>query len=120
MTRSPGHMLCYLPPDIEQITTVLLAMGKLYYYQGRLQDSYAYYKRAYDNANKLQKLDIISATIANISLIDIERGSFKEARQNLDDALKMARTLNLEAGQANILFLMGIIHLRMLDYAGGV
>lgn len=102
--------------DIEQITTVLLAMGKLYYYQGRLQDSLAYYRRAYENANKMQQLDLISVTLTNISLIDIELGSFAEALQNLNESVKIARSLQLEAGQANALFLIGIIHLGMLDY----
>lgn len=110
-----GHNL--LPPaDIEQITSVLQAMGKLYYYQGRLQDSLAYHRRSYENAHKTQNLNLISATITNIGLIDVEQGRFTEALAHYDDALKMARSLNMESEQANILFLIGVVHLTMLNY----
>ncbi len=101
---------------IEQITSVLEAMGKLYYYQGRLQDSLAYHKRSYENAHKTQHLHLIAPVLNNLGMIDIEEGHFARALSNHEDALQMFRSLRIVSGQANSLYLIGVIHLNMMNY----
>lgn len=101
---------------IGQITTVLQTMGKLYYYQGRLQDSHAYLRRAYDNANKTQHLNLIATSLSQLAQIDVEQGDFAEALVKQEAALQMNRSLELIPEQANDLFNIGLVHLMTLNF----
>ena len=79
-------------------------------------DSHAYLRRAYDNANKTQELDLIASSLSSLALIDVERGEFAEALVKHEAALQMNRSLKLVPEQANDLFNTGVIHLETMNY----
>lgn len=107
-----------LPPSAtSQIASVLEALGKLYYYQGRLDDSYAYHKRAFDYATKTQEEALISSSYMHLGMIHLERGELTKALENYDEALKLYRSYDLFVKQAQVLFHIGIVHCVCMNYA---
>ncbi|MEM9950800.1 MAG: adenylate/guanylate cyclase domain-containing protein [Chloroflexota bacterium] len=99
-----------------QIATVLIALGTMYYCRGRLDDSYAYLRRAFTMANKTQELERIAESIVCLSLVDIETGNVADTLDILEQALQIYRSLDLVAEQASTLAQLGLLHLSMLDY----
>jgi class 3 adenylate cyclase/tetratricopeptide (TPR) repeat protein len=99
-----------------QISSVLCAFGQLFYYQGRLEDSEAYQKRAYEHAMKTEDTLLIAAALAEIGAIEIERGYLTQAFQHFEQSLFMHRQIALVGQQSQDLFQLGIVHLAMLDY----
>ncbi|MEL7434622.1 MAG: tetratricopeptide repeat protein, partial [Chloroflexota bacterium] len=100
----------------EEIAGVLLALAKLYYYQGRLDESYAYQKRAFDKAEQLQDIHLIGSSLSGLGKLAAERGQFQVALQSFDDSLQIHRTLAVLIPQATDLFRIGIVHLLTFNY----
>lgn len=99
-----------------QMSSVLCAFGQLFYCQGRLKDSIAYQKRAYDHAVKAENDPLIAASLAELGAIEIEQGHLAQAFKYFEQALFVHRKTELIGQQAQDLFQLGIIHLAMLDY----
>lgn len=99
-----------------QISSVLSAFGRLLYYRGRLEDSDAYQKRAYESALKADNNLLIAESLAEIAIIELERGQLASGLKRFEQALLSHRKAGLIGQQAKDLFQMGMIHLSMLDY----
>lgn len=99
-----------------QIASVLIAFGRLYYYQGRLEESYAYQRRAVLNGEKSQELPLIAQSLSGLGLVDFEQGNLLDAINAHEESLQIHRSLELMPEQAKDLFHIGLIHLHMLDY----
>jgi tetratricopeptide (TPR) repeat protein len=107
----------YLPYDASgQIASVLTAFGKLLYYRGRLEDSDAYQKRAHEKALKAEDPFLISEALAEIGVIELEKGKLASALQRFEQSLFTHRKEGLVGQQAKDLFQIGLVHLHMLDY----
>ena len=102
--------------DRSQIASVLIAFGRLYYYQSRLEESHAYQKRAVINAEKSQDLQLIAEALSQLGLIDFERGNLVDALTAYEESLQIHRSLQRIPEQANDLFYIGLVHLHMADY----
>ncbi len=102
--------------DRSQIASVLIAFGRLYSYQSRLEESRAYQKRAVVNAEKSQDLQLIAEAFSQLGLIDFERGYLVDALTGYEESLEIHRSLQADREQANDLFYIGLIHLHIADY----
>ncbi|MGJ3238170.1 MAG: adenylate/guanylate cyclase domain-containing protein [Anaerolineae bacterium] len=101
---------------LDQISSVLRALGKLYYYQGRLEESVAYYRRALDTAHKTQDLNLIALTLDHLGNVEVERGRFAVALEHCEEALQIHRALASVPEQARELFHIGIVHLTTMNF----
>jgi class 3 adenylate cyclase/tetratricopeptide (TPR) repeat protein len=98
-----------------QISFVLSAFGQMHYYQGRLEDSYAYQKRAFDHAHTAQDVRLISSSLVQLGMIDLERGNIADALDSFEQTLNIHRDKGLVAEQAKDLFYIGLAHLFLLN-----
>jgi class 3 adenylate cyclase/tetratricopeptide (TPR) repeat protein len=98
-----------------QISSVLSAFGQLHYYQGRLEDSYAYQKRAFDHAHTAQDVRLISSALVQLGLLDLERGNVADALDSFEQTLNIHRDRGLIAEQAKDLFYIGLSYLALLN-----
>ena len=94
-----------------QIAFVLNAFGQLHFYQGRLEDSYAYQKRAFDHAHTAQDVRLISASLVQLGIIDLERGNIADAMDSFEQTLAIHRDKALVLEQSQDLFYLGLAHL---------
>lgn len=98
------------------VTSVLIAFGRLYFYQSRLEESYAYQKRALLNAEKSQDLHLIAEALSQLGLIEFHKGNLGDAILLHQDSLQIHQSLNLIREQAFDLFHIGLIYFNMFDY----
>jgi class 3 adenylate cyclase/tetratricopeptide (TPR) repeat protein len=100
-----------------QISSVLRSFGVLLFYQGRLDDSQAYQKRAYNNAITAQDNRYLIDSLQQLGAIDIEKGNIADALDCYDQTLLLSRQHGYLAHEALDLRYMGIIHLVLLQPA---
>ena len=98
-----------------QISAVLRSFGVLLLYQGRLQDSLAYQKRAFNQAQATEDNRLIVDSLAQLGLIDIELGNLSDALDCFDQTLKTNREHGYIAHEARDLRSLGVIHMVLMQ-----
>jgi class 3 adenylate cyclase/tetratricopeptide (TPR) repeat protein len=100
-----------------QISSVLRSFGVLNFYQGRLDESLAYQKRAYNHAKTAQDNRYLIDSLQQLGAIDIERGKIADALDCYEQTLLLSRQYGYLAHEALDLRYMGIVHLALLQPA---
>lgn len=99
-----------------QLSSVLRSFGTLFLYQGRLEDSLAYQRRAYNHAQTAGDQRITIETLSQIGVLDFERGRVEEAMECFEQTLPVNRQKGFATAAAQDLYYLGTIYLALLQY----